>query len=77
MKIRVFGAGAIGGYIGALLAHKGDAEVSLLARGPHLAAMQAQGLTLHHEGKAIRCPSPGGTSTSTAGRWNWPRCWAW
>ena len=46
-KICVFGAGAIGGYIGARLAQKADAEVSLVARGPHLAAMQANGLTLN------------------------------
>jgi 2-dehydropantoate 2-reductase len=45
MKICIFGAGAIGGYIGAKLARAG-AEVSLVARGPHLAAMQKNGLTL-------------------------------
>ncbi len=46
MKICVFGAGAIGGYIGARLAEKGEADVSLVARGPHLAAMREKGLTL-------------------------------
>ncbi len=46
MKICVFGAGAIGGYIGAKLAQKGEAEVSLVARGPHLAAMREKGLTV-------------------------------
>jgi len=45
MKICIFGAGAIGGYMGAKLAQTG-AEVSLVARGPHLAAMQANGLRL-------------------------------
>jgi 2-dehydropantoate 2-reductase len=45
-KICVFGAGAIGGYIGARLAHKAEAEVSLVARGMHLAAMESKGLTL-------------------------------
>jgi len=45
MKICVFGAGAIGGYMGAKLAQAG-ADVSLVARGPHLAAMQDKGLTL-------------------------------
>ncbi|WP_299403361.1 2-dehydropantoate 2-reductase [uncultured Roseobacter sp.] len=48
MKICIFGAGAIGGYMGAKLAQAG-AEVSLVARGPHLAAMQANGLTLIEE----------------------------
>lgn len=50
MKICIFGAGAIGGYMGAKLAQAG-AEVSLVARGPHLAAMRANGLTLIEEGE--------------------------
>lgn len=45
MKICVYGAGAIGGLIGARLARTGI-ETSLVARGPHLAAMQENGLTL-------------------------------
>ncbi|AKI01907.1 ketopantoate reductase [Hoeflea sp. IMCC20628] len=48
MKICIFGAGAIGGYVGAKLAHAG-ADVSLVARGPHLAAMRKNGLTLIEE----------------------------
>ena len=43
MKIVIAGAGAIGGYIGALLA-KAGADVVLFARGPHLRAMQERGL---------------------------------
>ena len=39
MKICIFGAGAIGGLMGARLARAG-ADVSLIARGPHLAAMR-------------------------------------
>ncbi len=53
MKICIFGAGAIGGYMGAKLAQAG-AEVSLVARGPHLAAMQANGLTLIEDGQEQR-----------------------
>jgi 2-dehydropantoate 2-reductase len=49
MKICVFGAGAIGGYMGVKLAQAG-ADVSLVARGPHLAAMKANGLKLIEEG---------------------------
>ncbi len=45
MKICIFGAGAIGGTIGARLALAGH-EVSLVARGAHLAAIRANGLTL-------------------------------
>ncbi|MEL7212015.1 MAG: 2-dehydropantoate 2-reductase [Pseudomonadota bacterium] len=48
MKICVFGAGAIGGYMGVKLADAG-ADVSLVARGPHLAAMQENGLRLIEE----------------------------
>jgi len=49
MRITIFGAGAIGGYMGVKLAEAG-ADVSLVARGPHLAAMRAKGLTLIEEG---------------------------
>lgn len=49
MKICIFGAGAIGGYMGVKLAQAG-ADVSLVARGPHLAAMKDKGLTLIEEG---------------------------
>ena len=48
MKICIFGAGAIGGYMGAKLAHSG-ADVSLVARGPHLKAMRENGLRLIEE----------------------------
>jgi 2-dehydropantoate 2-reductase len=50
VKICVFGAGAIGGLMAAKLAAKGEAEVTVIARGPHLAAMQAEGLRLRSEG---------------------------
>ena len=42
MKICIYGAGAIGGYLGAQLAGTA-ADVSLVARGPHLQAMQRAG----------------------------------
>jgi 2-dehydropantoate 2-reductase len=45
MQIAVFGAGAIGGFLAARLAESGE-DVTVVARGPHLAAMQANGLTL-------------------------------
>ena len=48
MKICIFGAGAIGGFMGAKLAAAG-ADVSLVARGPHLKAMQENGLRLIEE----------------------------
>jgi 2-dehydropantoate 2-reductase len=45
MKVCIYGAGAIGGYLGAELALSG-VDVSLVARGPHLKAMRERGLTL-------------------------------
>ena len=45
MRIAVVGAGAIGGYLGARLSLAGE-EVSFIARGPNLAAIQANGMKL-------------------------------
>lgn len=49
MKICIYGAGAIGGYMGLALAD-GGAEVSLIARGAHLEAIKADGLKLLVDG---------------------------
>ena len=49
MKICIYGAGAIGGFLGARLAEAGY-DVSLVARGAHMAAIQANGLTLRSDG---------------------------
>ncbi len=43
MRIVVLGSGAIGGFLGARLARSG-ADVTLIARGPHLKAMKESGL---------------------------------
>ena len=43
MRFAVLGAGAIGGYVGAALA-RGGADVTLIARGPHLAALAERGV---------------------------------
>ncbi len=48
----VFGAGAIGGFLAARLEAAGT-PVSVVARGPHLAAMQADGLVLDSGGERI------------------------
>ncbi len=45
LKICIYGAGAIGGYLGYGLAKSG-VDVSLVARGAHLAAIKANGLRL-------------------------------
>jgi 2-dehydropantoate 2-reductase len=49
MKICIFGAGAIGGFLGARLARAGE-EVSVIARGPHLEAMRRNGVRLISDG---------------------------
>jgi 2-dehydropantoate 2-reductase len=43
MKVCIYGAGAIGAHLGGYLA-RGNVDVSLIARGPHLAAMRRDGL---------------------------------
>ena len=45
MRVAVMGAGAVGGYFGARLAGASN-DVAFIARGPHLAALRRQGLTL-------------------------------
>jgi 2-dehydropantoate 2-reductase len=67
MKICVFGAGAIGGLMAAKLAAKGDAQVTVIARGPHLAAMQSKGLVLRSEGQEIAVPVRAVASAAEAG----------
>ncbi len=52
MKICIYGAGAIGGYMAVML-KRGGAEVSLVARGPHLKAIQEKGLKLVMNGEEI------------------------
>ena len=45
MRVCVVGAGAIGGFMGVKLALAGS-EMTLIARGPHLAAIERNGLKL-------------------------------
>ena len=59
-RIAVYGAGAIGGFIGSQLALAG-VDVTLIARGPHLAAMQSGGVKVLSGGQE---------------RVAWPRCTA-
>ena len=58
MKICVFGAGAIGGYLAVELALAGH-DVSAIARGPHLQAIRKHGLRLRIDGreKIARLPA--------------------
>jgi len=50
LKVCVFGAGAIGGFLGAELSRTG-VELSFVARGAHLAAMRAHGVRLQIDGE--------------------------
>lgn len=52
MKICIYGAGSIGGLIGGVLADSGH-DISLVARGPHLDAIRANGLTVETGGRTI------------------------
>jgi 2-dehydropantoate 2-reductase len=52
MKVAIFGAGAIGGFMGVKLAQAG-VDVTFIARGPHLAAMQVNGVTLRSGGQSV------------------------
>jgi len=48
MKVCIVGAGAIGGYMAVRIANAGH-DVSVIARGPHLAAIKARGMKLIEE----------------------------
>jgi 2-dehydropantoate 2-reductase len=58
MRILIYGAGAIGGYLGALLAQRGD-DVTLLARGATRAALARDGLQVTwHDGRKLHVHVP-------------------
>ncbi|MGB8596094.1 MAG: 2-dehydropantoate 2-reductase N-terminal domain-containing protein, partial [Candidatus Sulfotelmatobacter sp.] len=57
MRFLIAGAGAIGAYIGARMAHAGF-DVTLFARGPHLRAMQERGVQVNSpEGDFVARPT--------------------
>lgn len=57
MRYVIYGAGAIGGAVGARLFQHGH-EVVLIARGAHLAAIQANGLVLVTPNERVTLPIP-------------------
>jgi 2-dehydropantoate 2-reductase len=63
MRYIVYGAGAVGGVIGARLAQHGS-DVMLIARGEHLAAIQRAGLVLEspNERVTLKIPAVGAPS---------------
>ncbi|MDD0811201.1 2-dehydropantoate 2-reductase [Curvibacter sp. RS43] len=56
MKACIYGAGAIGGWIGAGLARTPGLELSAVARGDTLHALQGQGLLIEQDGQTHRLP---------------------
>jgi 2-dehydropantoate 2-reductase len=67
MKVCVYGAGAIGGYIAVLLARSG-VETSVVARGPHLQAIQENGLTLKIAGETHNVKLAASQEPATLGK---------
>lgn len=67
MKVCVFGAGAIGTHVAGRLA-KGGAAVSVIARGPQLAAFQANGLRVHAADGAIQARVAASADAGALGR---------
>ncbi|MCW5702549.1 MAG: 2-dehydropantoate 2-reductase [Bradyrhizobium sp.] len=53
MRICIFGAGAVGSHLALRLSRAGN-EVSCVMRGPHLAAVQKNGLTLRSGGDELK-----------------------
>ncbi len=57
MRFIIYGAGAIGGVIGAKLYQRGF-QVLLIARGAHMEAIQSQGLVLESPNEVVTLPIP-------------------
>jgi 2-dehydropantoate 2-reductase len=66
MKICVFGAGAIGGYMAGELALAGH-DVCAIARGAHLAAIQSHGLKLIVDGQTRTVALPASDDPASFG----------
>ena len=70
MRILIYGAGAIGSDLGALLSASGE-DVQLLARGAQLAALQANGVTVEHQGQpSVQVPVKALSAEECSGRFD-------
>ena len=65
MKIAIMGSGAVGAYVGARLQAAG-ADVTFIARGAHLQAMQQHGLSIQMPGKDLMLPQVKATDDLTS-----------
>jgi 2-dehydropantoate 2-reductase len=66
MKVCIYGAGAIGGWIGVKLAHAG-CEVSVVARGATLETIRSRGLRLHEDKDTLAVPVRSSASPAELG----------
>jgi 2-dehydropantoate 2-reductase len=66
MKICIYGAGAIGGYMAVCL-KQGGADVSVVARGTHLEAIRSSGLKLLVDGRERSARMPATDSPADLG----------
>ncbi len=66
MKVCIYGAGAIGGWLGVRLARAG-CEVSVVARGATLQVVQQHGLQLHQGGETLEVPVAAHASPAALG----------
>src|SRR6185369_1278398 len=66
MRICIFGAGAVGSFLAAGLARDGK-DVSVVARGPHLAAIKANGLRLERAGENFTVKIPASNDPAKLG----------
>src|SRR5688572_29636124 len=67
MRICIYGAGSVGGFVGGMLAQGGH-TVSLVARGDHLVALRSNGLTLETDGRTLNKKLPASDRPSDLGQ---------
>ena len=67
MKVCIVGAGAVGGFIGARLAASGGVEVSAVARGATLLALQQHGWRLTMNGALMQTPVRASANAASLG----------
>jgi 2-dehydropantoate 2-reductase len=66
-KVCIVGAGAIGGFVGARLAAAGGAEVSAIARGATLLALQQHGWRLNTSSGLVQGPAQASSNAADLG----------
>src|SRR5690348_573274 len=67
MRICIFGAGSVGGYLAGFLT-KGGNDVSVVARGPHLAAIRERGLAVETPDETVNVRLPASDDTTELGQ---------